>query len=66
MQPSRKGLKNVGPASMTPTKKTPVKYVPSEEEAQVIKAYFLYNNFQVLLSHIKDFNTWQQISKSKC
>ena len=31
MQPNRKGFKSGGSASVTPVKKTPVKYVPSEE-----------------------------------
>jgi hypothetical protein len=34
------------------------KYIPSPETAEMILAYFVYNNFQ-------DFNTWQQIAKSK-
>ena len=42
------------------------KYVPSPEEANIILNYFLHNNFQVKNQPIQDFNTWQQISKSKC
>lgn len=34
------------------------KYIPSPEIAEIILAYFVYNNFQ-------DFNTWQQIAKTK-
>jgi len=36
----------------------PSKFIPSSEAASHIHAYFVYNNFQ-------DFNTWQQIAKTK-
>jgi hypothetical protein len=34
------------------------KYIPTPEAANIILNYFVYNNFQ-------DFNTWQQIAKTK-
>jgi hypothetical protein len=37
---------------------TSKKYIPSPESAELILNYFIYNNFQ-------DFNTWQQIAKTK-
>jgi hypothetical protein len=37
---------------------TPNKYIPTPEAAAIILNYFIYNNFQ-------DFNTWQQIAKTK-
>ena len=37
---------------------TSKKYIPTPQAAQLILNYFIYNNFQ-------DFNTWQQIAKTK-
>lgn len=37
---------------------TSKKYIPTPESAELILNYFIYNNFQ-------DFNTWQQIARSK-
>jgi hypothetical protein len=63
MQTKKAIIKSSVAANLTKNNK---KYIPTPEEANIIINYFLHNNFQVHSHLLQDFNTWQQISKSKC
>lgn len=41
------------------------KFVPTPSQAELILAFFVFNNFQVSIFWGQDFNTWQQIARTR-